>query len=187
MSKNNAAVVQGPNVRYGIYNTARKSFQFHICEPTPEAAMRVLIGRIGPDARKPRFRPRPIPGYRPYPRSSVSVSVDPAQLDVLEALSNPPCGGDSGSDACPGRAACPYAGDPGLDVSFAPSGRLSARLVPGEGRCAPGVSVALSDAGTGRPIRTTPLRRVARGHYAFIHDFVIYDVFLRQTGARERR
>lgn len=47
-----------PGVKYGIYNAARKCFQFDICEDTPCLAQARLFQKIGHDARKWRFEPR---------------------------------------------------------------------------------------------------------------------------------
>lgn len=50
-----------PGVKYGIWNTVRKCWQFGICEDTPMLAVARLFQRIGEDARKWRFEPRPLP------------------------------------------------------------------------------------------------------------------------------
>lgn len=49
-----------PGVKYGIYNTSRKEFQFGISEDTPLLAEARLIQKIGDDARKWRFEARRI-------------------------------------------------------------------------------------------------------------------------------
>lgn len=47
--------------KYGIWNSARKCFQFGICEDTPMLAEARLFQKIGDDARKWRFEPRALP------------------------------------------------------------------------------------------------------------------------------
>ena len=51
-------------VKWGIYNTTAKCFQFNICEDTPMLAEARLYQKIGDDAKKWRFEPRPLP-HRP--------------------------------------------------------------------------------------------------------------------------
>ena len=46
-----------PGVKYGIWNTVRKCWQFGICEDTPMLAEARLFQKIGDDARKWRFEP----------------------------------------------------------------------------------------------------------------------------------
>lgn len=48
------------NIRYGIYNTSKKEFQFGICEMTKSKAWKALFNKIGNDARKWRFEVRRI-------------------------------------------------------------------------------------------------------------------------------
>lgn len=50
-----------PGVKYGIWNASRKCWQFGICEDTPMLAEARLFQKIGDDARKWRFEPRPLP------------------------------------------------------------------------------------------------------------------------------
>lgn len=50
-----------PNTKYGMYNTSAKCFQFGISEDTPMLAVARLYQKIGEDARKWRFEPRPLP------------------------------------------------------------------------------------------------------------------------------
>lgn len=50
-----------PGVQYGIWNADRKEWQFGICEDTPMLAEARLFQKIGNDARKWRFEPRPLP------------------------------------------------------------------------------------------------------------------------------
>ncbi len=50
-----------PGKKYGIWNSARKCFQFHICEDTPHLAMARLFQKIGKDAYKWRFEARALP------------------------------------------------------------------------------------------------------------------------------
>ena len=50
-----------PGVKYGIWNTVQKRWQFGICEDTPMLAEARLFQKIGDDARKWRFEPRPLP------------------------------------------------------------------------------------------------------------------------------
>lgn len=47
-------------IKYGIYNTVAKSFQFGISEDTPMLAQARLFQKIGDDARKYRFDVRPL-------------------------------------------------------------------------------------------------------------------------------
>ena len=49
------------NTKYGMYNTVSKSFQFGISEDTPMLAVARLHQKIGEDAKKWRFEPRPLP------------------------------------------------------------------------------------------------------------------------------
>lgn len=48
-------------VKYGIWNGVQKCFQFGICEDTPMLAEARLYQKIGDDAKKWRFEPRPLP------------------------------------------------------------------------------------------------------------------------------
>lgn len=50
-----------PGEKYGIWNAQRKCWQFGICEDTPMLAVARLFQKIGEDARKWRFEPRPLP------------------------------------------------------------------------------------------------------------------------------
>lgn len=50
-----------PGVKWGIWNTARKCWQFGISEDTPMLAEARLFQRIGDDARRWRFEVRPLP------------------------------------------------------------------------------------------------------------------------------
>lgn len=50
-----------PGAKYGIWNDAKKKFQFGICEDTPALAVARLFQKIGDDARKWRFEPRRLP------------------------------------------------------------------------------------------------------------------------------
>lgn len=47
--------------KYGIWNTARKCWQFGICEDTPMLAQARLFAKIGKDANKWRFEARALP------------------------------------------------------------------------------------------------------------------------------
>jgi len=47
--------------QYGIWNTAKKCWQFGICEDTPMLAEARLFQKIGDDARKWRFEARKLP------------------------------------------------------------------------------------------------------------------------------
>ena len=47
-----------PGVKYGIYNSCAKCFQFGISEDTPMLADARLHQKIGDDAKKYRFEPR---------------------------------------------------------------------------------------------------------------------------------
>jgi hypothetical protein len=48
-------------VRYGIYNTMQKRFQFGISEPSKRKAREALFKKIGYDAYKWRFEAKPLP------------------------------------------------------------------------------------------------------------------------------
>ena len=48
-------------VRYGIYNTMWKTFQFGINEPSKSKAYNALFKKIGYDAYKWRFVAKPLP------------------------------------------------------------------------------------------------------------------------------
>ena len=50
-----------PGVKYGIWNSMKKCFQFDVCEDTPMLAEARLYQKIGDDAKKWRFEPRPLP------------------------------------------------------------------------------------------------------------------------------
>lgn len=50
-----------PGIKYGIYNTKSKQFQFGISEDTPYLAQARLMQKIGDDARKWRFEVRRLP------------------------------------------------------------------------------------------------------------------------------
>lgn len=50
-----------PGVKWGIYNTQAKCFQFNICEDSPMLAEARLFYKIGEDARKWRFEVRRLP------------------------------------------------------------------------------------------------------------------------------
>ena len=50
-----------PGIKYGMYNTSSKCFQFGISEDTPMLAVARLYQKIGEDAKKWRFEPRPLP------------------------------------------------------------------------------------------------------------------------------
>ena len=48
-------------VRYGIYNTMSKEFQFGINEPSKQEARNKLFKKIGKASYKWRFEVRPLP------------------------------------------------------------------------------------------------------------------------------
>lgn len=48
-------------VKYGVYNSVKKQFQFGVCEDSPMLAQARLHYIIGDDAKKWRFEFRPIP------------------------------------------------------------------------------------------------------------------------------
>lgn len=50
-----------PGLKWGIWNAQRKQWQFGISEDTPMLAEARLFQRIGDNARKWRFEPRPLP------------------------------------------------------------------------------------------------------------------------------
>ena len=53
-----------PGAKYGIWNSAKKEFQFGISEDTPALAEARLFQKIGQDARKWRFEVRRIQEVR---------------------------------------------------------------------------------------------------------------------------
>lgn len=59
--KRNEMMYGRPGVKYGIYNTRMKRFQFGISEDTPYLAEARLMQKIGDDARKWRFEARRLP------------------------------------------------------------------------------------------------------------------------------
>lgn len=62
MRKDRATYMYGKKgVKYGVYNTMKKEFQFGICEDSPMLAEARLHYLIGDDAKKWRFEFRPIP------------------------------------------------------------------------------------------------------------------------------
>ena len=62
MSKDRITFMHGKRgVKYGVYNTMKKEFQFGICEDSPMLAQARLHYLIGDDAKKWRFEFRPIP------------------------------------------------------------------------------------------------------------------------------
>ena len=52
-----------PGKKWGIWNCAKKEWQFGICEDTPMLAEARLYQKIGDDARKWRFEPRILPAF----------------------------------------------------------------------------------------------------------------------------
>lgn len=50
-----------PGKKFGIWNVARKCWQFNICEDTPMLAQARLYQKIGEDAKKWRFEVRMLP------------------------------------------------------------------------------------------------------------------------------
>lgn len=62
MNYRNGEYYYGLNgMKYGIYNTVQKKFQFGISEDTPMLAEARLFQKIGQDARKWRFEARRLP------------------------------------------------------------------------------------------------------------------------------
>ena len=53
-------VEETAEVIYGIWNSIKKEFQFGIREKTPNSAINKLFKKIGDDARKFRFKVKPI-------------------------------------------------------------------------------------------------------------------------------
>ena len=75
MRKDRAVYYHGkPDTKYGIYNTVAKCFQFGISEDTPMLAVARLHQKIGDDAKKWRFEPRPLPD-KLVVHSTTSTSV----------------------------------------------------------------------------------------------------------------
>lgn len=61
-SKDRVTYMRGKKgVKYGVYNTVKKEFQFGICEDSPMLACARLHYLIGDNAKKWRFDFRPIP------------------------------------------------------------------------------------------------------------------------------
>lgn len=54
-----------PGIKYGIWNNVKKEFQFGISEDTPALAVARLFQKIGQDAHKWRFEPRPLKEVKP--------------------------------------------------------------------------------------------------------------------------
>lgn len=52
--------MENKTVRYGIWNSVKKEFQFGIDEPSKKKAIEKLFHKIGNDARKWRFEVRRI-------------------------------------------------------------------------------------------------------------------------------
>ena len=62
-------------VKWGIFNTMKKEFQFGIAEDTADLALHKLFEKIGKDAYKWRFTPR---------RFQLVTEVDPELEETLE-------------------------------------------------------------------------------------------------------
>ena len=61
-SKDRAEFMFGKkDVKYGVYNSVKKEFQFGICEDSPMLAQARLHYCIGDNAKKWRFQFKPIP------------------------------------------------------------------------------------------------------------------------------
>ena len=61
-SKDRAEFMHGKkDVKYGVYNSVKKEFQFGICEDSPMLAQARLHYYIGDNAKKWRFELKPIP------------------------------------------------------------------------------------------------------------------------------
>ncbi len=175
MPKTATTVVADPGVRYGIYNTVKKSFQFHICEDTPEKAVQALLAKIGTDARLRRFQARPIPNYKPYPHVSTQVYLDPANLALLNDMADVVCKGQPNGKSCVGQDICPYK-LPQPKMHFVLSDKLVVRLTQ-PSPCPPTLRATIVDATNGRNLRTTGWNHVSDNHYSVVHDRVIYDIF----------
>lgn len=63
-----------PGVKYGIWNTVKKKWQFDICEETPMLAEARLFQKIGDDARKHRFEVKRYPASHNKPNSGVHLA-----------------------------------------------------------------------------------------------------------------
>lgn len=74
--------------QYGIWNTARKCWQFDICEDTPMLAEARLFQKIGDDARKYRFEARPLPKEmrrtQPEPQLMIELQRKDRELKLLK-------------------------------------------------------------------------------------------------------
>ena len=70
--------------KYGIWNRARKCFQFSICADTPREAREQLKAKIGRDAYSMRFEPRALP------KNTVHSGIGPCGLCAFF----PPSSGD---------------------------------------------------------------------------------------------
>lgn len=62
MNKDRAEFMHGKKgVKYGVYNSVKKEFQFGVCEDSPMLAQARLHYLIGDSAKKWRFEFKPIP------------------------------------------------------------------------------------------------------------------------------
>ena len=68
--------------QYGIWNTAKKCWQFSICEDTPMLAEARLFQRIGDDARKWRFEVRVLPAEMRNTKPEPAMAVEPQRKDA---------------------------------------------------------------------------------------------------------
>lgn len=67
--------------QYGIWNTARKCWQFSIREDTPMLAEARLFQKIGSDAREHRFEARPLPKEMRQVQSEPQLMVELQRKD----------------------------------------------------------------------------------------------------------
>jgi len=67
----------GAGMKWGIYNTAAKEFQFGICEDSPMLAEARLFFKIGDNARKYRFEARSLPKKKEA--GNMNRDVDPVR------------------------------------------------------------------------------------------------------------
>lgn len=74
--------------RYGIWNTAKKCWQFGICEDTPMLAEARLFQKIGDNARKWRFEARALPKEmrraQPEPQLLIELQRKDVELKRLK-------------------------------------------------------------------------------------------------------
>ena len=110
----------GAGMKWGIYNTVSKEFQFGICEDSPMLAEARLFYKIGDDARKYRFEARVLPskkkdGGRVSADNEAGITISEKKKRVIQGLKV--CSPDN----C-GREKCPYYEGPESEYWSNPAG-----------------------------------------------------------------